>query len=132
MHNRIFTPEEANAALERVRPLAERMVERRAELLAAHARRAELAAKVAGNGGGIPPDLVAGLDRAIETAAADLRDAVERLHEEGVLVKDVDSGLLDFPSVRDGEEVLLCWRLGEPEVGFWHGLEEGFAGRKPL
>ena len=47
-------------------------------------------------------------------------------------MKDLDDGLLDFPSLREGEEVLLCWRLGEEEIAFWHGPEEGFAGRKPL
>ena len=57
------------------------------------------------------------------------RDAVQDL---GLLVKDLDAGLVDFPSVRDGEEVLLCWRLGEDEVAFWHGYDDGFAGRRPL
>ncbi len=47
-------------------------------------------------------------------------------------MKDLDSGLLDFPSKRDGDVVLLCWRVGEPEIGWWHTVEEGFAGRKPL
>ena len=50
----------------------------------------------------------------------------------GVLVKDLDRGLVDFPALRDGEEVLLCWQVGEGEIAYWHGLEEGFAGRKPL
>src|ERR671925_311800 len=57
------------------------------------------------------------------------------LHEVsrlGCLVKDVDAGLVDFPAVREGREVFLCWRLGEPRVAHWHGTEEGFAGRKPL
>ena len=49
-----------------------------------------------------------------------------------MLVKDLDRGLVDFPALRDGEEVLLCWQVGEGEVAYWHGLEEGFAGRKPL
>ena len=50
----------------------------------------------------------------------------------GALVKDLDEGLVDFPAQREGEEVLLCWRLGEDEISFWHGLEEGFSGRRPL
>ena len=54
------------------------------------------------------------------------------IHERGVIVKDLDTGLVDFPALRDGEEILLCWRLGEDEVAYWHGLEEGFAGRKRL
>ena len=57
---------------------------------------------------------------------------VDRLEELGVVLKDLDLGLLDFPSVRDGEDVLLCWQVGEEAVTSWHGLEEGFAGRKPI
>jgi hypothetical protein len=58
---------------------------------------------------------------------------VARLERLGVIVKDADRGLVDFPALREsGEEVLLCWQVGEDEIGYWHGLEEGFAGRKPL
>ena len=49
-----------------------------------------------------------------------------------MLVKDLDTGLVDFPALHEGEEVLLCWQLGEDEVAHWHGVDEGFAGRKPL
>lgn len=129
---RYFTPEEANEALAQVRPLAERMVERRAELLAARARNAEARAAIAGNGGGLPPEELAALAEAVDEAAAALRDAIAGLVELGVLVKDLDSGLVDFPALREGEEVLLCWHVGEDAVAFWHGLEEGFAGRRPL
>jgi hypothetical protein len=57
---------------------------------------------------------------------------VEALQELGVAVKDLDRGLVDFPALRDGEEVLLCWQLGEEKVGYWHGVDEGFAGRREL
>ena len=50
----------------------------------------------------------------------------------GTVVKDLETGLVDFPSLRGGEEVYLCWKLGEARIGYWHGIEEGFAGRKPL
>jgi hypothetical protein len=63
---------------------------------------------------------------------AGIARCVSRIHEAGGLVKDLDAGLVDFPARREGVEVLLCWRLGEDEVGYWHGLEEGFSGRKPL
>jgi hypothetical protein len=49
-----------------------------------------------------------------------------------VIVKDLDAGLVDFPSVRDGEDVLLCWQLGEDVVAFWHRYEDGYAGRRPI
>ena len=54
------------------------------------------------------------------------------IHELGAVVKDLDDGLVDFPARVEGEEAFLCWRLGEEEIGYWHGLDEGFAGRKPL
>jgi hypothetical protein len=67
-----------------------------------------------------------------EEGAKHLKEAFEAIKELGVQVKDLDSGLVDFPTTYRGEEVLLCWRLGEPRIGHWHGLEEGFRGRKPI
>jgi hypothetical protein len=68
----------------------------------------------------------------VERLERELAHAVDELSELGVQVKDLDEGLVDFPARRGDEEVLLCWRLGEDEVGFWHSVEDGFAGRKPL
>ncbi len=67
-----------------------------------------------------------------ESAAARLKDALERVQEHGCLVKDLDTGLVDFPTKYHGEEVYLCWKLGEKGIQFWHGIEEGFRGRKPI
>ena len=67
-----------------------------------------------------------------DSAVADLRSAIERVQELGCLVKDLDIGLVDFPTRFRGEEVYLCWKLGENAIGFWHGVEEGFRGRKPI
>ena len=127
-----FTPEEANAALERVRPLAEQMVERRRAMLAAQAREEELGARVAGNGGGIDPGDPARAEAAVEEEAKAIAQLVDEIHSLGAQVKDIDTGLLDFPSLREGEEVLLCWHVGEDEIRYWHGVDEGFAGRKEL
>jgi len=63
---------------------------------------------------------------------AQLKQAIERIQATGCVVKDLDEGLVDFPSLLDGQEVYLCWKLGEERIAFWHGMEEGFAGRKPL
>lgn len=62
----------------------------------------------------------------------DTKDALAEMEAIGVQVKDLDKGLLDFPCLIDGRTVLLCWKLGEKEIGFWHSIEDGFAGRKPL
>ncbi|HUD23109.1 MAG TPA: DUF2203 domain-containing protein [Acidobacteriaceae bacterium] len=67
-----------------------------------------------------------------EKALQEARDTLAEMDEIGVQVKDLEKGLLDFPSVMDGRDVLLCWKLGEKEIGYWHTPEDGFAGRKPL
>ena len=132
MAERHFTAEEANAALEQVRPLAERMVELRRAIGAAQMQRAEALAAIAGNGGGVDRSELPRLEAEVQQAAVGISACVEALNELGVVVKDMDEGLVDFPALRDGEEVLLCWQLGEDEIRYWHGLEEGFAGRKPI
>jgi hypothetical protein len=133
MAPRYFTPEEANELLAEVRPAAEELVERRHALMVVTGRRARLVSRIAGNGGDFDPQEPRELQEELERVAEAVGEAVERLERLGVLVKDADRGLVDFPALRaDGEEVLLCWEVGEDEVAYWHGLEEGFAGRKPL
>jgi len=127
-----FTPEEANDALGEIAPLAEELVRHRAEQRRAQTERETLVERIAGNGGGIDAQRLADLDAEEERARIGVARTVNAIHGKGAIVKDLDDGLIDFPAQRDGEEILLCWRLGEPEVAHWHGLEEGFAGRKPL
>jgi hypothetical protein len=133
MPRRYFTPEEASELLPQVRVAAETLVEHRRALVEATTKRAELATRIAGNGGDFDPQEPRELEEELEREAEAVARAVSSLEELGVQVKDLDHGLVDFPALRaNGEEVLLCWRVGEDEIGYWHGLEEGFAGRKPL
>ena len=67
-----------------------------------------------------------------ETCVNNLKSALDKLQELGCLVKDLDIGLIDFPTLLRGEEVYLCWKLGETGIEFWHGVNEGFRGRKPI
>jgi hypothetical protein len=67
-----------------------------------------------------------------EAAVAHLREAIEEIQRLGCVVKDLDMGLVDFPTLLRGQEVYLCWKLGEPSIGFWHGVDEGFRGRKAI
>jgi hypothetical protein len=131
---RLFTQEEANAALPEVRPLVERLVADRRALVALGSELEELQALIGGNGGSLDPSRVGELQESVAQAAAALASLVEDIQELGVQVKDLDRGLVDFPArhPQTGEAILLCWELGEPDVGHWHDLEEGFAGRKPL
>jgi hypothetical protein len=132
MAARYFTPGEANELLAQVRPAAEGLVAHRRALAVATARRARLTARISGNGGDFDPQEPSDVEAQLEREAEAVAHAVEELERIGVQVKDLDRGLVDFPALHDGEEVLLCWQVGEDEVAYWHGLEEGFAGRKPL
>ena len=129
---RHFTPDEANAELERVRPLVEQLVARRREHVVALERQEELESKIRGNGGGMPPAELAAADAQVGELARGLASLAEEITALGVQVKDLDEGIVDFPALREGETVLLCWRLGEDEIAYWHRVEDGFAGRRPL
>ena len=132
MEQRYFTVEEANEALEEVRPLTEELVGHRRALVELQERQSAVTARIAGNGGNVEPHELEEVQAQLDEEVAGIARCVARIHEVGALVKDLDDGLVDFPATRDGEDVLLCWRLGEDEIGFWHGLDEGVSGRKPL
>ena len=120
--DRTFTVDEANAELVELRERLPRLREARLGLIASTERITEA---VASDGGG-----VAGSDwfRHQET----LKTEVEYLADRGILLRDPETGLIDFPAERDGEQVFLCWRLGEADVAYYHGVHSGFSGRKPL
>jgi hypothetical protein len=129
---RHFTLEEATEALETVRPLAEQMVDHRREVTVLLSRRAGLTSTIAGNGGDLDPGELARVEAEITEHAKGVARCVNEIHGLGAEVKDADEGLVDFPALRDDEEVLLCWKVGEEQIEFWHGVEEGFAGRRPI
>jgi hypothetical protein len=129
---RHFTAEEANGALTEVRPLVERMVEQRRLHVEALERLEELEGHIRGNGGGFPPAELADTAAEVERLARELAKVVDEIAALGAEVKDFDEGLIDFPALRRGETVLLCWKLGEDEIRYWHAVEDGFAGRRPL
>ena len=119
---RRFTLGEAEAMLPDLRGALERMRDARQTLLRTGEKVKDI---VAGNGGG--PE-----SHEYRDAAEQLKAEVERIGEMGIILRDVESGLVDFPAERDGREIYLCWRLGEDHVGHWHPPETGMAGRQPL
>jgi hypothetical protein len=123
-HERHYSLEEANAALELVAELIGRLRDARSGLSNTEAREA-LTEAAPSNGGGEP-------GRVVSAAFLALRSALIELQAMEVVLRDLDRGLVDFPAMRDGEEVYLCWEEGEDEIGFWHDPETGFAGRRPL
>jgi hypothetical protein len=121
--DRVYTVDEANAMLDDLRERLARIREARQTML----HGAQLVKeRIATDGGG-----TAGGSGYWE-AQATLRAEIERLAEENIVLRDPESGLLDFPGERDGRRVWLCWRLGEEAVAHWHEVDTGFIGRKPL
>jgi hypothetical protein len=123
-HERHFTLEQADAALPWVSERLARLRAARERLTDEEARQA-LDEAAPGNGGGRPGQVVS------EGFVA-MRAALGELQGVGVVLRDLERGLVDFPALREGEEIYLCWVEGELEVAFWHDLESGFAGRRPL
>ena len=123
-HSRHYTLEEASALLPWVAEQLERLRSARDRLGDLDAR-AALAATGRANGGG-----EAG--KVVSEGFLELRELMLELREREIVLRDLDRGLIDFPSIRDGEEVYLCWLEGEDEIGFWHEPEAGFAGRRRL
>jgi hypothetical protein len=124
IHDRHFTREQANELVERLAALFSELTESRARLTDAEAR-AALSDAAPGNGGGDP-------GRDVGEAFVSFRQALVELQEIGIVIRDLERGLVDFPAIRDGREVYLCWQRGEDEVAFWHELDTGFPGRRPL
>jgi hypothetical protein len=124
VHKRHFSREEANALLPQLTALLSQLQEAKDELTdtEAHAALSEAAPT---NGGGEQ-------GRQVGVAFLEVRRILETVERAGIVLRDIDRGLVDFPALIDGREVYLCWELGEDEVGYWHDLEGGYGGREPL
>jgi hypothetical protein len=125
MSARYFTLEQANAALVTLRPIVAAMLAARERIVAAQPELWPVLEKAAHNGGSPKASAVL-VD--FET----VRRSAKAIEGMGIELKDINTGLVDFLSERDGRDVYLCWRYNEPRVAFWHDLEAGFAGRQPL
>lgn len=121
---RYYTVEEANAALDGV---SERLRVLRAarERLTDEEARTALSEAAPANGGGAP-------GRVVSEGFLALRATIAELEAAGIVLRDLERGLVDFPALRDGREVYLCWVEGEDEIGYWHEPDAGYAGRQPL
>ena len=130
MAPRRFTLEEAESLLPRLSGLLAEIQARKADYETLRRRVEDLGLKMKGNGHMITDlkEAHAGLERSAE----DVNRLARELQETGCELKDVDQGLVDFRTEMDGREVYLCWKLGEPGIGWWHELDTGFAGRQPL
>jgi hypothetical protein len=124
IYERHFTIAEANTLLDGLRPLM-RQLREASELLTDAEVHSLLADAAPANGGGEP-------GRQVGEAFLEVRRLLLAVQGSGIVVRDVDRGLIDFPAIRDGQEVYLCWELSEDDVSWWHELDAGYGGRQPL
>jgi hypothetical protein len=118
----VYTRETANLLLDEVR---ERLVRLQRAYADVAGHRSSMASSAGGNGGD------AGASRWLASSRT-AADELSWFRDRGIVVRDIEQGLIDFPGLREGRQIYLCWRLGEDAVNFWHDRETGFAGRQPL
>ncbi|MDE3229862.1 MAG: DUF2203 domain-containing protein [Chloroflexota bacterium] len=126
-----FTRAQAEALLPRLTAALREVQALRAELAAREMELREAHARVASNGHGLHTELET-LPEEMADLTRRIADQAREIAESGALIKDLDIGLLDFPALREGREVYLCWRLGEPRIAWWHEIETGLSGRQSL
>jgi hypothetical protein len=122
MEERLYTVDEANELLPFLAPT---LVELREKFEEAALIKRKMAGASRSNGWSTARD-----EWTSKLARVD--ELMDRINGWGIQLRDITTGLVDFPGIREGEEIWLCWRLGEPEVAYWHSRDEGFAGRRPL
>jgi hypothetical protein len=125
MPRHLFTLEQANALIPSLRPILEECAAARAKIVEAEPELWPVLEKALNNGGSKKAGQVLVHFEIVQRN-------VKALTELGIEVKDIGTGLIDFPCDRDGRVVYLCWRLGEDDIAYWHELDDGFAGRQPL
>jgi hypothetical protein len=124
VYERHFTRSEANALLPQLTAMLSQLREAKDELTDSEAHEA-LGEAAPSNGGGDE-------GKQVGVAFLEVRRILGTIEESGIVLRDIDRGLVDFPALIDGREVYLCWEVGEEEVDFWHDMDAGYGGREPL
>ena len=132
MARRYFTVEEANALLPELRVILEHLQAKRRELEERQQALETIRQQAAENGYRLGGEGFLRIKREAESILEECNVAVTQIETLGCLLKDLHLGLVDFPFLHEGREVLLCWKPDEAEVAYWHGLTEGFPSRKPI
>ncbi len=133
MQRRLFTFEEANALIPWLQRTIDRLNSSREQLEALQGRLTEIQRQRQRQNGTFQlHDEIRRMQAEIDRMGNDVRSIVDSIIEEGIIVRDVSQGLVDFPHMRDGREVYLCWIGGEESIGFWHETDRGFMHRQPL
>lgn len=132
MRERNYTLEEANATLPWLEEVLARMLPLRDQLESQQKELMSLIQRRSGNGAASHDQEIEESQRTQDELARQLRQDLQEITDRGIIVRDIVRGLVDFPSVREGQPIFLCWLRGEPQIDYWHGTNEGFASRKPL
>ncbi len=132
MADRHYTLEDAEASLPWVSDAIDAMRKATAELLDARTKLSALLEAIRSNGGSTHEEEAHDLHSRVEKSTEALRLPLEEFEERGIIIRDLQRGLIDFPAMREGREVYLCWLYGEERIDFWHELDTGFPGRQPL
>ena len=126
-----YTLDEANALVPQVRSILLQLAVEKGRLERAVASLAVHGEQAASNGNSAHSDELARAEAEMTEIGGGMRALVEHLETMGIELRDLEQGLVDFPGLRDGEPVWLCWRLAEPDIAFWHPLDQGFSSRQP-
>lgn len=130
---RFFTLLQAEELLPTIERLVRNLMQSKGAYEAAEAELTRITHRIAFSGGMIPPrERIAELRRGKDAAARDLKSTIEEIQGTGCQLKDIEIGLVDFPTLYRDTEVYLCWKLGEAGIGFWHHVADGFRGRRPI
>jgi hypothetical protein len=130
---RRFTLSEAQSLLPQIEVWLRDVLEQKAAYVEAETWMRSLSQRITIQGGtALDRESASAHKNQRDHSGARLKSTLEQIQETGCVVKDLDIGLVDFPTLFRGREVYLCWKLDEPGIGFWHGTDEGFSGRKPI
>lgn len=132
MGKRYFTPAEANSLLPYIRADIDQLQKTKREFVRAALKLRDLRLAQEGAGDRSAEDEIFRMEASMEFLQMEAKTLADSIRLKGAELKDIDRGLVDFPAIINGEEVWLCWRLGEERIAYYHGLEEGFQGRRPL
>ncbi len=132
MTNQYFTLEEANALLSWLEERFAAMMPQREELTQQQEQLLELLRLRRSNGHSSSEQDIMETQRAVDRLTQQLQEQLKEITDRGIVVRDLGQGLVDFPSIRDGQEVYLCWLRSEAEIAYWHPTNTGFADRRPI
>ena len=132
MNRKLFTLEEASALIPWLEQILKELGLLYTELKIAQANYQDLSRRRNNNGHSSSEEEIESAHDNVNRITSDINSGMESISSEGILLRHLESGLVDFPSIRDGKEIYLCWLLGEKDIGFWHEVNVGYSSRRPL